>query len=137
MHSLQLDYAEYYNPKKRNIKLEISKTPNKFTLDELRIVYEEMTGVYLELPTREVFIYLILRRSGISTFKSGISKAEVCEYGRILDLFLDHTIVCTDPEQELVAAYIWLFRSYPNNISFGFMRKKITCKLAEFESNTK
>jgi hypothetical protein len=133
-----MDYIEYYGLKpKRNVAFELLNNPNKFTLDELRIMYEELTDISLELPTREVFIFLILNYLKITTFKSKLNKRHVMEYGQVLDLYLGKVINCVNPQLEMVAAYLWLYRTNPPNKSISFLRKKIIIKIASFEDNTK
>lgn len=133
-----MDYIEYYRTiPKMNIAFELLNNPNKFTLDELRIIYEELADITLELPTREVFIFLILNFLKITTFKSKIKKRDVMEYGKVLDLYLGKIINCVDPEQEMIAAYMWLYKSEPPFTHLSFLRKKIIIKIASFEENTK
>lgn len=129
-----MDYIEYYRlGPRRNIPYEILKTPNKFSLDELRTIYEELSDVKLQLATREVFIFLILNYLKITVFNSKLNKRHVLEYGQMLDLYMDKTITCENPQQELLAAYHWLFRTPPKNTSISFLRKKILNKISSIE----
>jgi hypothetical protein len=131
-----MDYVEFYRTgPRRNIPYELLKTPNKFSLDELKTIYEELSDVRLQLPTREVFIFLILNYLNITTFNSKLNKRHVLEYGQILDLYLDKIINCEDPQQELIAAYHWLFRTPPKNTRMSFLRKKIINKISSFEDS--
>jgi hypothetical protein len=125
-----MESVVYFNEgPKKNIVKELLQRPNQFSLCDLRATYFERTDINLELASRGMFIFLILREFDITPFKSKIDHRDINEYARTIVLLLNGNIECENRHEELSAGYTWLTGQNPTGKNQFEITEAIISKL--------